>query len=394
MTTTPDERSASRPEVWEALDDVMSSVPAQADLLGKVVERVSAQTETLLGHGMSGIRRVYLVGCGDSYYAGYGAQLAFERLTGIDTIAMEAMEFARYKAPFIGPESLVVPISNGGRVARTIEAAEVAHEAGAKVVLLTGRPDSPFGRLGLPMIDQYVEPDGGSSAINALGLVNYMASFASVILVGSALGRGLGASSEGYRVRLEHGLTGAPMAIRSIVDRYLDGLRSWVREHPLESFFILGAGPAFGAAQFVGAKFFEAPQFAASVQQLEEWAHEQFFTHRAGRQVMVIALRGSSVRRAAEIVIGIRRIGGLAIVVSDDPDLLAMADLPLEIPRGSGGEELTPLAGVVPGEILAIAYQEARGRLDETNPGMRQLQHEVSRKQIGESERMTLAELG
>lgn len=394
MTITRDERSASRPEVWEALDDVMSSVPAQADLLAKVVERVSPQAEQTLGSGMAGIRRVYLVGCGDSYYAAYGAQLAFERLTGIDTIAMEAMEFARYKAPFIGSESLVIPISNGGRVMRTIEAAEVAAETGAKVVLLTGRPDSPFGRLGLPIIDQYVEPDAGSTVINSLGLVNYMASFTSVVLMGSALGSGLGAASDAYRSAITAGLVETPEAIRATVDRHLPTLRNWVKDHSLESFFILGAGPAFGAAQFVGAKFFEAPQFAASVQQLEEWAHEQFFTHRAGRQVMIIAPTGPSAKRAAEILTGVRRIGGIGIVVSSDPDLLAVADLPLEVPVGKGGEELTPLASVVPGEILAIAYQEAGGRLDDTDPGLRQLQHEVSRKQIGESARVTLSQLG
>jgi hypothetical protein len=109
---------------------------------------------------------------------------------------------------------------------------------------------------------------------------------------------------------------------------------------------------------------------------------------------MIIAPTGASSKRAAEILIGVRRIGGIGIVVSDDPDLLAAADLGLEIPISVGGEELTPLVTVVPGEILAIAYQEARGRLEQSDPGLRDLQHEISRKQIGESARVSLAELG
>ena len=48
MTMTNEDRSGPRAEVWEALDDVMSSVPAQADLLPKVVERVRPQAAELV----------------------------------------------------------------------------------------------------------------------------------------------------------------------------------------------------------------------------------------------------------------------------------------------------------------------------------------------------------
>lgn len=393
MSSVTSDRPAPRPEVWEALDDVMSSVPAQADLLPTIIDKVRPQAASLVSGGLPQVRRAYLVGCGDSYYAAYGAQLAFERSTSLDTVAIEAMEFARYKAPFIGPESLVVPISSGGHVMRTVEAAEVATEAGAHVVLITARADSPFGRLGLPMIDQYAEPPAGSGAINALGLVNYMASFASLVVLGTEFGSARAAGDAQTRATIVDALAGAAVAIRETVDRHLGGLRAWVRANPLESFFILGAGPSYGAAAFVAAKFFEAPQFAASVQQMEEWAHEQFFTHRTGRQVMILAPRGASSGRAAEILVGIQRVGGIGLVVSDEPSLLDAADVPLQIPTLPGGELLSPLVSVVPGEILAIAYQEARGRLERTEPGLRELQHTVSQKQIGDSHRVTLADL-
>jgi len=47
----------------------------------------------------------------------------------------------------------------------------------------------------------------------------------------------------------------------------------------------------------------------------------------------------------------------------------------------------------VPGEILAIAYQEAIGRLERVQPGLRDLQHQISRRQIGHSARVRLADL-
>ncbi|MFN8421438.1 MAG: hypothetical protein U0528_19670 [Anaerolineae bacterium] len=31
------------------------------------------------------VKRIYLVGCGDSYHASYGAELAFNQLAGVDS---------------------------------------------------------------------------------------------------------------------------------------------------------------------------------------------------------------------------------------------------------------------------------------------------------------------
>jgi len=40
--------------------------------------------------------RIYLVGCGDSHYAGLATRFAFERWSGIPTEALESLEFSRY----------------------------------------------------------------------------------------------------------------------------------------------------------------------------------------------------------------------------------------------------------------------------------------------------------
>ncbi len=108
---------------------------------------------------------------------------------------------------------------------------------------------------------------------------------------------------------------------------------------------------------------------------------------------MIIAPSGRSAGRAAEILAGIQAVDGVGIVVTDDPALLERADLGLEIPASPGGEGMSPLHSVVPGQILAIAHQERAGRLEVTQPGLRELQHQTSRRQIGESARVSLADL-
>ena len=42
------------------------------------------------------VKRIYLVGCGDSYHAPVGAELAFHQLAGVPTQAVSALTFSRY----------------------------------------------------------------------------------------------------------------------------------------------------------------------------------------------------------------------------------------------------------------------------------------------------------
>src|SRR6266851_1435934 len=86
--------------------------------------------------------RVYLVGCGDSHYAGLATRFAFERWSGVAVEALESLEFSRYAIHSAPPDALVVAVSNSGRVVRTVECALVARERGIDSVALTYNPDS------------------------------------------------------------------------------------------------------------------------------------------------------------------------------------------------------------------------------------------------------------
>src|SRR5574341_456959 len=86
--------------------------------------------------------RVYLVGCGDSWYCGLATRLAFEAWAGVPTEAFQALEFSRYYSRYAPSDSLVVAISNSGRVSRTIEAVVRARARGMKTIAGTSTLDS------------------------------------------------------------------------------------------------------------------------------------------------------------------------------------------------------------------------------------------------------------
>ena len=113
----------------DPLDVMEREISAQSDLVVRCLASVAPQLDHLLPRDLSQrIKRVHLVGCGDSFQAGLAARLAFEQWGGLWTEAHMALEFNAHRSPRIGPGDLVVPISNSGKVARTVETAVMGIE--------------------------------------------------------------------------------------------------------------------------------------------------------------------------------------------------------------------------------------------------------------------------
>src|SRR5207237_1961795 len=83
---------------------------------------------------------------------------------------------------------------------------------------------------------------------------------------------------------------------------------------PITTF--LGAGPSRASAAFGAAKLFEGPQRYGVVQDLEEWAHEQYFVSGPTTPTVVVAPVGASRDRAAELLAELAFIGAPAILGS------------------------------------------------------------------------------
>jgi glucosamine 6-phosphate synthetase-like amidotransferase/phosphosugar isomerase protein len=66
---------------------------------------------------------IHIAGCGDSFYAGYGLELAFNSWAGKVTRAGPSLKVGRYRTPELrkaNRKALVIGISVSGEVARTI----------------------------------------------------------------------------------------------------------------------------------------------------------------------------------------------------------------------------------------------------------------------------------
>ena len=301
--------------------------------------------------------RIYLTGCGDSHYCGLASRNAFERWTGIPTEALESLEFSRYAIEDAPKGAMVISVSNSGRVARTAECNIFARLRGITAVGVTYNPEGRLAKNS-DIVIQYTYPEVGFGP----GTVSYMASLLSLDAVALHLGRRTGRLDlTGVEERVSAITAAAPLLQQSIESQFAPAS---ALARPLPSdlrITFLGGGPNYGTALFGMAKFIEAARLNAVGQELEEWAHEQYFCTEAGTLTVVLAPPGRALDRAREQLQAVRDMEGMAVAVcrADDAETSSLADVVLPVP-GDLDELISPLVYCVGPELLAFHYASQR----------------------------------
>ena len=258
-------------------------------------------------------RAIVICGCGDSHHAALSLELAVSEWSSRRVRATHAMEAARYvlsQHTDGTKDTLMVGISASGEVARTLEAIEQASRCGLSTLALTTQGSSSLASAAehawvAPMPDLPLGP----------GLLSYLGS----LLMGFALA-GLGAEPA-QRERIDAAIRELP----SILEAWqrAEEAKGQALAYELESnlpVLYLGSGPAFGSALFAAAKAIEATGISAGGQDVEEWAHLEYFCEPSGLPVWMLSSGGRSQTREQEVLEAATAIGRRVIFSSWEGD--------------------------------------------------------------------------
>ena len=283
-----------------------SSLSEQAAMAAEFMERAWPQAKEaawgLFDRTDQDIRQVILCGCGDSHHAAVSLSWAITNWTGLPTVGLTSMETARYLIPHLKSEAgraLLVAISSSGATVRTREAVGLAKAAGMATLAVTSAPGGLLAREADSSIQMQLPPEAAGP-----GLLSYLAS----LIVGFALGAWLAPPdvrklvSEGLG-RLPESLTLWQVAQAGPVAELLE------RFDPAWPLVFLGSGPAHGSARFAAAKCIEASGQVAWAQDVEEWAHLEYFCEPAELPVWILSGQGASAGREREVAEAARKIG-------------------------------------------------------------------------------------
>jgi glucosamine--fructose-6-phosphate aminotransferase (isomerizing) len=341
--------------------DIEIAVARSVDLpsLRKVVgEHVAT---AVLDPRVAQATRIMMCGSGDSWFAALGVAHAFRRWTGIRTEARTAMELARYESMLLGADDLVISISNSGSSSRARESVLLARDRGAPTLGVTGSLTGALARQADLLVHRPVNENIGLPAHYGRCLVNF-AEYLAVLYALYALALSLGvrrghiaaAAQAAQLARIERAIAGQG-AIAARIEPAIAELCQ--RLGDVDTIWAIGSGPSRGSAQYSAAKFHEQMPINGIGQDLEEWAHlEYFLTLKWGPRapVLVLAPPGNCFDRAQELVKGIAGAGGRAIVVTCAP-AAAFPEAFLHVDLKDDTDEwISPLTYHLPAQLLVL----------------------------------------
>ncbi|MBN1201089.1 MAG: SIS domain-containing protein [Anaerolineae bacterium] len=335
------------------------------DIAGRFDESARAAFDFEL---CASVKHMYLVGCGDSYHAPVGAELAFHQLAGVPTQAISALTFSRYTAGYLPPTgpktTLVIAVSVSGVVSRTIEALRLAQQAGAVGVALTGAPNAPLAQSAATVFQTSVPPLPDELAgMIVPGVRSYLASqvalYHAAIRIGEVRGHLTTAQADARRAELAGLADVLDATIRACEPVAHELVQTWT---DIPEWVYVGAGPLYGAAMFSAAKMLEASGDPAMAQETEEWAHLQYFAARPDTPTILISAGGFDADRMAEVGRAARAIGRRVMTVVPDGETVISQYAGHVLPvMGQVRECFAPLVFSIPGELLAAERAAALG---------------------------------
>lgn len=314
----------------------------------------------------AGIQRVIVVACGTAAYAGVVGKYAIEQWARVPVDVELAHEF-RYRDPVIGPDTLVVSISQSGETMDTLMAVKYAREHGARTLSICNTQGATIPRESDAIVYTHAGPEVAVASTKA-----FVAQITALYLLGLHVGRvrgTLGATEAAQHV-LE--LEAIPDKIRRVIaeeQERIEQLAHWMGD--TRSVLFLGRHVGYpiameGALKLKELAYIHAEGFAAG-----ELKHGPIALIEAGQPVFVIV---PSPRESAELhkkvvsnIEEIRARGARVIAIAEEGDaaVLPHADEVLRIPLA--GPLFEPLLAVVPLHIFAMGLATAKG-LDVDQP--------------------------
>jgi len=306
-------------------------------------------------HTVRGIQRVMLVACGTAHYAAMLTRGMIERLAGVPAEVDLGSEL-RYRDAPIGPETLVIAISQSGETADTIGSIKLAKARGCPTVSITNVVGSALARETAGVLYMHAGPEIGVASTKA---------FTAMIAAGYLFSLWLGQqrcaiAPEDMKKRIAE-----LVELPGLVERTLE-LDTRIAQLAKElavarDFLYLGRGMQYPIALEGALKLKEISYIHAEGYAGGEMKHGPIALIAEQLPVVVLATGDSHFDRMMSNMEQVRARDGMVIAVTDTNAavLAGKADHVITVPATS--DLLSPILTVIPMQFLAYHIAVRRG---------------------------------
>jgi glucosamine--fructose-6-phosphate aminotransferase (isomerizing) len=342
-------------EIAEQPKAVADSLRGRIDPSGRLQLDEMRMSDVDLRH----ITKVVVIACGTAAHAGMVAKYAIERWTRIPVEVELASEF-RYRDPIVGPDSLVIAISQSGETMDTLMALRHAKAQGARTLAICNTVGSTIPRESDAVLYTYAGPEIAVASTKA-----FLTQIVAAYLIGLYLAqvRQL-MSTEEIRGLLDE-LDDMPRQVDLVLDT-VEPVRALARElADASSVLFLGRHVGYpvaleGALKLKELAYMHAEGFAAG-----ELKHGPIALIEDGVPVVVIvpSPRGGDVMhdKVLSNIQEVRARGAMIIAIAEEHDerITEFADHIIRVPQVP--TLLQPLVSTVPLQVFACEMATAKG---------------------------------
>ncbi len=298
-------------------------------------------------------RRIVIVACGTSYHAGLIGRYALEEWARVP-VEMDVASEYRYRNPIVGPDDLVIGITQSGETADTLAAMRLARSRGAKVLAVTNIMGSQATR----------DSDGvlftrSGLEISVAATKTFTAQVAAMYLLALRMGELRGTLAEDRRRHLVGEMKRLPHAIAELLDAGSDVVDAVAERFKDAPFFLyLGRHAGLPVCLEGALKLKEISYTATDAYAAGEMKHGPIALLDEGTPVVVVATESPVFEKVVSNVQEVRARGAAVIAVGGEA-IAPHADHVLPIPEADW--MLQPLLAVIPLQLLAYRIARLRG---------------------------------
>lgn len=312
---------------------------------------------SIIDHGKELLyaNRYIIVACGTSWHAALIGKQLIEDLARIPVEVAYASEF-RYRNPIIGPNDVVMSISQSGETADTLAAIALAREQGAFTYSICNSVGSSISRIAQTGTYIHVGPEIGVASTKAFtGQVTVLAMFA------LALAWPRKAVPLERLERLTTDLLSIPQHIETILSQ-ADTIKELSKRFAHTTNFIyLGRGYNFPVALEGALKLKELSYIHAEGYPAAEMKHGPIALVDENIPIVVVVPRGRTYEKIISNIEELKARNGriIGIVSEGDDEIVKLTDYHITVPEIA--HELEPLLTVIPLQLLSYYIAVEKG---------------------------------
>ena len=305
---------------------------------------------------ISSVRRVTIVACGTSYYAGMVAKYWFEQFARVPVDIDVASEF-RYREPVLEEGGLALFISQSGETADTLAALRHCKEHGQTIAVVVNVPTSSMAREADLLLPTHAGPEIGVASTKAFTCqLAVLAAFAAHLAVKK------GRLTREEEAEIVRHLLQAPASLNAALDHDDDIAAMAPLIAPARDVLYLGRGPDFPLALEGALKLKEISYIHAEGYASGEMKHGPIALIDENVPVIVLAPSGPLFEKTVSNMEEVRARGGKVVLISDEQGLAEAGDgclATIQMPQVH--PLIAPLVYAIPVQLLAYHVACAKG---------------------------------